>query len=82
MTSLGIINGKGNSRFYQCLTVGLEDGEGNIISLYGRRVHTQKGSKHQFPKGKIQGILNAAAFKASQEMIITEGAHYKNSCKK
>ncbi len=74
MSILGLINDKSNSRFYQCLTVGLQDGEGNVIGLYGRRIETNKASKHQFPRGKITGILNADAFRASKDMIISEGA--------
>ena len=73
MANLGLVNEKNHSRFYQCLTVGLMDGEGNVIGLYGRRVNEGKGSKHQFPRGQVQGILNADAFKASSEMILTEG---------
>ena len=73
LKALGLLNGKDNSRFYQCLTVGLEDGEGNVVGLYGRRVNESKGSKHQLPKGKIEGIINARAFKSCKEMIITEG---------
>ena len=73
MTELGLLNGNGNSRFYQCLTVGLCDDEGNVVGLYGRRVNPDKGSKHQFPRGRLQGLFNAGAFKASREIILTEG---------
>ena len=71
--SLGLINDKAHIRFYQCLTVGLEDAEGNVVGLYGRRVNPSKGSKHQLPKGRLEGIINAKAFRVSREMIITEG---------
>ena len=73
LMNLGLINEKQNSRFYQCLTVGLQDEEGNVVGLYGRRINSEKGSKHQFPKENVQGILNVEAFKASREMIFTEG---------
>jgi len=73
LDDLGFLNDKKHSRFYQCLTIGLTDQEGNVMSLYGRRVNTEKGSKHQFPKGKIQGIFHARAFQACKEIILTEG---------
>ncbi|MEW6405864.1 MAG: hypothetical protein AB1649_29075, partial [Chloroflexota bacterium] len=73
MRQRGLINEKDHSRFYQCLTVGLEDGEGNVVSLYGRRISTEKGSAEQFPRGHMEGILNARAFGACREMIIGGG---------
>lgn len=73
LEQMGIINDKRNSRFYQCLTVGLEDRNGNTISIYGRRVNEEKGAKHQFPHGPIKGILNNRAFKCSKAIILTEG---------
>ena len=73
LRQLGLINDKAHSSFYQCLTVGLEDAEGNVVGLYGRRVNQSKGSKHQLPKGRLEGIVNAKAFRVSRELIITEG---------
>ena len=37
LRTIGLVNDKGNSRFYQCLTVGLEDGEGEVVSLQNHR---------------------------------------------
>ena len=73
LRQLGLINDKAHSSFYQCLTVGLEDAEGNVVGIYGRRVNHRKGSKHQLPKGRLEGIVNSRAFRASRELIITEG---------
>jgi DNA primase catalytic core len=73
LSEMGYLNDKKHSRFYQCITVGLEDAEGNIVGLYGRRINTNKGSKHQFAKGKVSGILHSKVFKACKEIIFTEG---------
>lgn len=73
LEDLGLLNEKKHSRFYQCVTIGLGDQEGNVVSLYGRRINTEKGSKHQFPKGQIQGIFHARALQACKEIILTEG---------
>ena len=70
---IGFLNGKNHSRFYQCLTVGLQDGESGVAGLYGRRVDTDRGSKHQFSKGGVKGIFNPEAFMVHKEIILTEG---------
>ncbi|WP_372370411.1 CHC2 zinc finger domain-containing protein [Candidatus Uabimicrobium sp. HlEnr_7] len=74
LSEVGIINGNEKCRFYRSLTVPLWDAEGNVVSIYGRRIQQTKTSgKHQFCKGNFSGLFNATVFKAVSEVILTEG---------
>lgn len=71
LQQIGIVNDNSNSRFYQCLTLGLQNLDGHTVSIYGRRIAGD--IKHQFPKAQEQAIFNYKGLQHSNEIYLTEG---------
>jgi DNA primase catalytic core len=80
LKTLGILNpDTGHELFRGCLTIPLFDFNGQVVSLYGRRLspprrHGEKrsGIDHLYLPGGHRGLLNLAAFQAADELILCE----------
>ena len=71
LKEMGILNEKGNERFYRCVVFPLFDLNGNIVQIYGRSITAENASKHNLLPSTLAGIFNKHAFQSS-ELFITE----------
>jgi len=69
LKSLGILGEKGGEIFYKCVIFPIEDINGNVVGIYGRRPGTKD---HRYLQGRHKGVFNARAFKASKTVYLTE----------
>lgn len=71
LQELGILNGKGNEHFYNCVTFPLYDLAGNPVGIYGRRIEGE-GAHHLYLPGERKGLFNRQAAKSNQVIHLTE----------
>ena len=71
LQELGILNGKGNEHFYNCVTFPLYDLAGNPAGIYGRRIEGE-GADHLYLPGERKGLFNRQAAKSNQVIHLTE----------
>lgn len=72
---LGVLRESGHEHLRGSLVVPIRDGAGRIVNLYGRKVrdNLRKGTPdHLYLPGPRRGVLNLAAFAASEELILAE----------
>ncbi len=65
----GILNSRGYEHFSGCITVPLSSMDGQVVSLYGRRIGERKPS-HLYMKGPHQGLLNPGVYRVHRERVI------------
>ncbi len=68
----GLLNEKGNERFYNCVVFPVYDRNGAVVNFYGRNVNPESGVKHLYLPGPRQSVWNWQAFKAFREVVLTE----------
>jgi DNA primase catalytic core len=56
----------------RCIIFPLRDKEGNIVSLYGRRIKTSRDRRHHYPKDR-EGLYPGYPPKETRKLILTEG---------
>lgn len=71
LKALGVLNEKGNERFYGRVVVPIFDGGGEVCGLYGRRTNDEQ-ARHLYLAGAHRGVWNGAAFKVHQTLLLTE----------
>ncbi len=71
LKALGILNAKGNERFYGRVVVPIFDAIGNVVGIYGRKL-TNEEPKHLYLPGQHKGVFNSACAKSNQTLIICE----------
>jgi DNA primase len=76
LTQLGLWRESGHEHFNGCIVVPFQDAGGNVVSLYGRRVHTSvvartPAPKHLYPPGPHRGLFNRQCLPAD-ELILCE----------
>lgn len=71
LKALGVLNEKGNERFYGRVVVPIFDGAGEVCGLYGRRT-SDEPPRHLYLPGAHRGVWNGAAFKVHQSVLLTE----------
>jgi DNA primase catalytic core len=72
---LGVLRESGHEHLRGSLVVPIRDGTGRIVNLYGRKIrdNLRKGTPdHLYLPGPRRGVLNLAAFAASEELILAE----------
>ncbi|MBI4867540.1 MAG: toprim domain-containing protein [Candidatus Wallbacteria bacterium] len=82
LVGLGVLKPTGHERFHGCITAPLTDDDGHPRALYGRRIvpnsrtagaaHPEEAIKHLYMPGPHSALFNAAALKASDEIILCE----------
>ncbi|MBI3891512.1 MAG: toprim domain-containing protein, partial [Candidatus Wallbacteria bacterium] len=77
LTEIGILNPDTGHELYRgMITIPTFNEHGQVVGLYGRRIleKTHSGhSKHRNLAGPLRGLINRAAFTASDELILCEG---------
>lgn len=69
---MGILNAKGKEYFAGCITIPLWNLQGEVVSLYGRRIEN-RSPLHLYMMGPHRGLLNPRAYGVYPErMILTE----------
>ncbi len=58
--------------FKRCLLFAMRNESGQIVNLYGRSIFGDKGSKHYYLKGKLQGLYPRWPSKQTQRLILCE----------
>jgi DNA primase len=71
LKALGVLNEKGNERFYGRVVVPIFDNAGEVCGLYGRRLDDEQ-PRHLYLPGAHRGVWNGAAFKVHQSVLLTE----------
>ena len=71
LKAIGVLNERGNEVFYRRIVVPVHNAEGNVVSLYGRRIGDDE-PRHIHLKGERRGIFNRTAAKGSKALIIVE----------
>lgn len=71
LKALGVLNEKGNERFYGRVVVPIFDGRGEVCGLYGRKLNDEQ-PRHLYLAGAHRGVWNGAAFKVHQSVLLTE----------
>ena len=71
LKALGVLNEKGNERFYGRVVVPIFDNAGEVCGLYGRRLNDEQ-PRHLYLAGAHRGVWNGAAFKVHQSVLLTE----------
>ncbi|MEM6932478.1 MAG: CHC2 zinc finger domain-containing protein [Pseudomonadota bacterium] len=72
---LGVLRKSGHEHMRGSLVVPVRDASGAVVDLYGRKIrdNLRKGTPdHLYLPGPHKGVLNLAAFAASEEMILAE----------
>jgi len=75
LKEMGILNEKGNERFYRCVVFPLFDDLGNVVQIYGRSITAENAFKHMLlptvaEHGRgIAGLFNKYAFDSSELFI-------------
>src|SRR5690606_20182829 len=72
---LGVLRESGHEHMRGSLVVPIRDAAGRIVNLYGRKIrdNLRKGTPdHLYLPGPRRGVLNLAAFAASEDMILAE----------
>jgi DNA primase catalytic core len=69
LKEMSILGKQGGETFYKCVVLPIEDVQGELKGIYGRRI-TNKD--HRYLTGKHEGVFNARAFRASRKIYITE----------
>ncbi|MCP3954684.1 MAG: toprim domain-containing protein, partial [Desulfobacterales bacterium] len=72
LKTLGILNGKGNEVFYNCVVFPLYDQEGAVVNLYDRNISGKHGTTHLYLAGSSEGLVNRQAVRRSKTIILTE----------
>ncbi len=72
LKKIGILNAKGHEVFYNCGVFPLYNARGSIVNLYGRNIDDKAGVSHLYLPGQRSGLVNRAAVKRSQTIILTE----------
>lgn len=72
LKALGLLNGKGNEVFYNCVVFPLHDREGVVVNLYGRNISGRHGTTHLYLAGSSEGLVNRQAIRRSETIILTE----------
>ncbi len=72
LKAIGILNAKGHEVFYNCVVFPLYSARGSIVNLYGRNIDDEAGVKHLYLPGERSGLVNRAAVKRSQTLILAE----------
>jgi DNA primase catalytic core len=71
LMNIGILNDRGNERFYRCVTFPLYDQDGAVVNLYGRRIEAG-GVTHLYLPGPRRGLVNRQAARRSETLILAE----------
>ncbi len=72
---LGVLRTSGHEHMRGSLVVPVRDASGAVVDMYGRKIrdNLRKGTPdHLYLPGPHKGVLNLAAFAASEEMILAE----------
>lgn len=70
---LGLINAKGNEKFYNRIVIPILDGNGHAVGLYGRDITGKSEVKHLYLAGGHRAVWNAqAATVYPDELICAE----------
>ena len=72
LTTIGILNAKGNERFLNCVVFPLYDASGAVVNLYGRNIDEGCELTHLYLPGSRSGLVNRQAVKRSQAILLTE----------
>ncbi len=72
LKAVGILNAKGNERFFNCVVFPLYDASGAVVNLYGRNIDETCELTHLYLPGQRSGLVNAGAVKRSQTILLTE----------
>jgi DNA primase catalytic core len=87
LKAIGVLTERGTELFYGCVVFPLEDAEGRIVSLYGRRILSGE-LRHLYLPGPRRGLFNRQGARGARELIFVEGvidalaligAGYKNT---
>jgi DNA primase catalytic core len=71
--ALGLINAKGNEKFYNRIVIPIFDANGNAVGLYGRDITGKSEVKHLYLAGGHRAVWNAqAATVYPDELICAE----------
>ena len=71
LKALGVLNERGNERFYGRVVVPIFDAAGEVCGLYGRKLNDEP-PRHLYLPGAHRGVWNGAAFKVHQSVLLTE----------
>ncbi|MBA3607022.1 MAG: toprim domain-containing protein [Chthoniobacterales bacterium] len=71
LKAIGILNSKGNEIFYGRVVVPIQDANGNVVSLYGRR-WSEEEPKHLYLRGERRGVFNGIAARTNQSLLLVE----------
>jgi DNA primase len=70
---LGILNAKGNERFYGRVVVPIFDLKGEVVGIYGRKIKDDPESpRHLYLPGEHKAVFNAVSAKTTQTLILCE----------
>ena len=69
LKQIGILRLDGREFFEDCVVFPLRDEAGDIVSLYGRKIHQVQ---HLYLKGMHQGLFNSHILKTYTEIILVE----------
>ena len=88
LQAVGILDGQGREHFRDCVVFPIHDAQGNVIGIYGRKVHDNAKLKHLYLPGPHRGVWNRAGARSFKTLLLTEGiidaatlwqAGYKNA---
>lgn len=71
LKTIRVLNDKGKEFFYGCVVFPMQDDNGNVVGMYGRRIE-EGGADHLYLIGPRRGLINRQAAKRSQSLILTE----------
>ena len=76
LVRLGVMrSGSGHEHFHGCVTVPINDANGQVVGLYGRRSKrnlTEDVVRHLYLPGPHRGVWNVKALAASPQVIVCE----------
>lgn len=66
---LGLLNEKGNERFYHCVVFPIFDEDGNTVSFYGRNIEQRQ---HLYLPGPHKGVFNSKVLRTTKKIFLAE----------
>jgi DNA primase catalytic core len=70
--ALGVLTERGTELLYGSIVFPLEDAQGQLVSLYGRRI-LEGETRHLYLPGPRRGLFNRQAVRTAKELVLVEG---------
>ena len=72
LQAVGLIDHRGKEHFRDCVVFPIHDEHGNVLEMYGRKIHDNAHIKHLYLPGPHAGVFNYACARSFKDLLLTE----------